>query len=170
MSQSHNGPAANTRSKHAVVALRLEKLPTELIGRIAEQLDTKSLKQLRLCSKRLDAASSHSFAPLLACVPFWFMKSSMQRLVLLSESSRWSKHVKTLAIMSSCPEVGKFPTMALPYPPRWTVNSPQLRHYGLHLRNTHPNPIHAESETRFGVMPNVHTLVIYLTKAYQGGM
>lgn len=174
MSQSQNGPAANTRSKRAAASPGLEKLPTELISRIAEQLDTKSLKNLRLCSKRLDGASSYAFAPLIACVPFWFMESSMQRLVGLSESSRWSKHVKTLAIMSSCPErvreAHEYVGFDLPYPPRWTVESPQIPHYRLHFRHTHPKSTLAQPETRFGTMPSVHTLVLYIDYKYSSGM
>lgn len=83
-----DSPAVNTGSESA----RLEALPTELITLIANDLDTKSLKQLRLSCHRLDTASSQAFESRLACVPFWFMQTSMQRLARLSQS-RWSKHV-----------------------------------------------------------------------------
>lgn len=174
MPQSHDGPAVNMRSKGAEAWRGLERLPTELISRVAEQLDIKSLKQLRLCSKRLYTASSYIFETLLASVSFWFVQSSMQRLVHLSESSRWSKHVKTLAIMSSCPErviePFKYISFNLPYPPPWTFESPQLPHYRLHIRNAHPNPTLAQLETRFGTMPNVHALVLYIENRYPVGM
>ncbi|KAK0609193.1 hypothetical protein DIS24_g12411 [Lasiodiplodia hormozganensis] len=168
-SQSQHGPAVNTGSESS----RLEALPTELIALIANYLDIKSLRQLRLSSRRLDAASSHVFKLRLACVTFWFMQASMQRLALLSQS-RWSQHVKTLAIMASCPEKGERESLELTYPPvAWTLRSPQMRHFGLHLYRIPEDPAAAGEESeilRFGTMPNVHTLVLHIGSIYPYGI
>ncbi|KAF9641016.1 hypothetical protein BFW01_g12822 [Lasiodiplodia theobromae] len=170
-SQSQDSAAVNTGSE----STRLEALPTELITLIANHLDIKSLRQLRLSSRRLDAASSHAFKLRLACVSFWFMEASMQRLALLSKSSRWSQHVKTLAIMASCPEKGERRSSELAYPPvAWTLRSSQMRHFGLHLYRLPEDPAAAggeESETlRFGTMPNAHTLVLHIGSIYPYGI
>lgn len=81
---------------------RLESLPTELIENISEYLDTRRLKQLRLSSRCLEAMSTHTFGARIKSAAFFFTRNSMERLALLSESTRWSKYVTSLEINKSC--------------------------------------------------------------------
>lgn len=146
---------------------RLEELPSELTTIIADYLDTKSLNRLRLCCKRIAAASAYAFERRVpTSLTFFFLKSSMQRLALLTENRHWNEHFDTLEILSSSPE----PHIS---PPCWTTHSRHMRSFGQQLRSTHSNPHHRATPPRFGeggTLPNVRTLTLCLQRNYEKGM
>lgn len=79
-------PAEKTNT---AASARLDELPSELTTLIADHLDTKSLKMLRLCCKRLAMASSYTFGHRVpTSLTFFFLHSSMQRLALLTENKQ----------------------------------------------------------------------------------
>lgn len=157
MSQSHDRR----------VVSRLESLPTELIENIAECLDTTSHKQLRLSSRYLDAMSTHTFGARIKSAAFFFTRTSMERLALLSESTRWTKYVNCLEINKSCLRSSEWA--------RW------LNHWSLHQEQTYRDPLRRVPgwKLHFEPMTAVQTLVVDLytfvdneciySQHYQGG-
>ncbi|KAK0645259.1 hypothetical protein DIS24_g8069 [Lasiodiplodia hormozganensis] len=151
---------------NTTVSARLDELASELITLIADHLDTKSLKQLRLCCRKLAMASSYTFRDRVpTLLPFFFMQSSMERLALLTENDRWNKHFEALEILSSNPDSMRISEHGTPC---WTIHSRRhLRSRDLHRTSTHSDPAAAArvAPPRFGgggAMPNVHTLTLCL--------
>ncbi|KAB2573330.1 hypothetical protein DBV05_g8003 [Lasiodiplodia theobromae] len=158
---------------NTAASARLDKLPSELTTLITDHLDTKSLKQLRLCCKKLAMASSYTFRDRVpTLLPFFFMQSSMERLALLTENDRWNKHFEALEILSSSPDSMRISEHGTPC---WTIHSHRHRRSrDLHGTSTHSDPAALAAPPRFGgggTMPNVHTLTLCLNcDSYNKGM
>lgn len=154
ISQSHDEQLIPTSGNAAPSTSRLESLPVELIENITEHLDTRSHKHLRLSSRALYVMSTYTFGARLESTTFFFTRTSMERLALLSESTTWTKYVKSLEIKDN-------------------ALTPSERTRWVGYWRSHQNETYRDRsrrvpgrELRFEPMPAVQTLVVDLHTQY----